>query len=283
MPISPPPPAEFAADAPRDRVARALQDHGCALVRAILPVAPLRDFFHRAAANFVQLDGLGLREEEWVNDVDVGFVDATKRTVSVADRDNMTLPAAVWSACAPGFYADHIEVFDHSVFKFLEGTALTPILAAVLGGDFAFSFNASRLRRHSGLAATQRLHLHQDASSADYGLRHVVTAWIPLCNCGVTAPGLQAYPQRMTDLLPVKRTRWFIDDQHLGAIRESLWRPVFAVGDLFLFDAHTIHGTHVTETMPDLRISLDVRAHAPGRPPRFMDGQPEYAVVPDQG
>ncbi len=278
MPAPPTDSLEFAAAAPVGAIAGALRDHGCALVRALLPPAPLQALFRRAAENFAALDAADLRGGEWVTDVDVGFVDAARRRVSVENREGMTLPVSVWSACAPGFYADRLELFEHSVFRFLERTALSPIFAAVFEGAFDLSHDASRVRRHSGLAADYRLHLHQDASSADYGPRQVITAWIPLCDCGDTAPGLQVYPKKMSDLLPLKRTRWFIDDRHLGPVRESLWRPVFRVGDVFLFDAHTVHGTYLTEAMSDLRISLDVRAHARGRPPRFMDGKPAYAV-----
>ncbi len=270
---------EFAAAAAPAAIVGALRDHGCALVRGLLPAAPLRTLFHRAAKNFAALDSAGLRGTEWVTDVDVGFVDETQGRVSPEDRDGMVLPTTVWSACAPGFYADNPTLFDHSVFRFLEGTGLSPILSAVFGGSFSFAYDASRVRRHSGLASDSRLHLHQDAASADYGPHLIVTAWIPLCPCGDSAPGLQIYPGKMIELLPRKQTRWFIDDRHLGTVRKALWRPVFAVGDVFLFDAHTIHGTYVTEEMPDLRISMDVRAHAPGRPPRFMDGMPAYRVL----
>ena len=43
---------EFAAAAAPAAIVGALRDHGCALVRGLLPAAPLRTLFHRAAKNF---------------------------------------------------------------------------------------------------------------------------------------------------------------------------------------------------------------------------------------
>ena len=273
---------EFDTDAEPRLIAKALDLYGCALVRSVLPAGPLNQMLQRAAHNFMRLDSLKLRNDSWVNEVDVGFIDENQSKVIVQNKTKMELPMSLWSGAEPGFYWKHIDVYQHSVFRFLETTKLKQVLHCVFGGNFSFSFDASRVRRQSLLAPDNRLRLHQDASSADYGPQRVIAAWIPLHDCGTLAPGLQVYPRKVTELLPIAEPHWFIRQDCLGDIGKELWHPIFRAGDLLLFDSRTIHGTYMAEGMQDLRISIDVRAHEPKRPPKFMAEQPEYLVIDER-
>lgn len=267
---------EFHADDTPAAIAAAVQQSGCALVRGLIP-APLAAHWRLLAAkNFALLDRL--KHDTPATDLDVGFLDESPREVVVSGT-RIKAPVAVWSGVDLGFYAKNLGVFEHSVLRRLAGTRLAPILAAIFDGPVAFSYDASRVRRQSPAVGHRRLHLHQDAASADYGDRLIVTCWTPFMDCGRDAPGLQIYPRRLDTLLPTKQSKWHAREDALQPLRGDLWKPVFAAGDAFLFTATTLHGTHLTDDMTALRTSLDVRAHRPGLGPRFMDGQPEFPVA----
>lgn len=267
---------EFGADHAPAAIAHAVRECGCALVRGLFPAALAAHWRTLAAQNFTLLDCL--KRDSQASDLDVGFLDESPREVEVSGTRIKT-SVAVWSGIDPGFYAKNPGFFQHSVLHRLAGSALVPILQALFDGPVALSHDASRVRRHAPAIAHQRLHLHQDAASADYGGRLVVTCWTPFMDCGRDAPGLQVYPRRLDTLLPTKRAKWHAREDALHPLKADLWQPVFAAGDALLFTATTLHGTYLTDDMTAWRTSLDVRAHRPGLGPRFMDGQPDFAVA----
>jgi hypothetical protein len=266
---------EFRADDPPALIADAVHRFGCALVRGLFPPALAARWRERATRNFALLDLL--KPDSQASDLDVGFLDESPREVEVEGRGIKT-PVAIWSAIDAGFYAQNPGFFQHSVLHQVAASALVPVLRAVFDGPIAFSHDASRVRRHAPAIAHQRLHLHQDAASADYGDRLVVTCWTPFMDCGEDAPGLQVYPRRLDTLLPTKRAKWHAREDALQPFKADMWKPVFAAGDALLFTATTLHGTHLTDDMHAWRYSLDVRAHRPGLGPRFMDGQRDFPL-----
>jgi hypothetical protein len=112
----------------------------------------------------------------------------------------------------------------------------------------------------------QALPFHQDQTILT---RPLLNVWIPLSECGVTAPGLELVVTRKRKLLevagppdspiPVERAR--IDEAlvlaEFGA--GALWRPACGPGDALVFAGSTVHRTYVTAAMTEPRLSCELR------------------------
>lgn len=80
-------------------------------------------------------------------------------------------------------------------------------------------------------------YLAGDPSSAD-ALLPMLTAWIPLVDCGVDAPGLRLDPTRREALIPLDRLA-----PEAAAAAPRLFTPALRAGDGLLMHGGTLHAT----------------------------------------
>ena len=118
---------------------------------------------------------------------------------------------------------------------------------------------------------------HQDGSYHSRTSRdHVgLTTWIPLCDCGRDAPGLELYPRALDEVLPVpdgvESPHLFCDAQTvLERFGNQLWAPEFAAGDVLVFTHFVLHRTHLVPGMTRERQSADFRVFPAHSAPDYV-------------
>lgn len=87
----------------------------------------------------------------------------------------------------------------------------------------------------------------------------MVTAWIPLVDCGRWAPGLRYVPTRRDSLATLAE---------LDGPYAEVEAPALGAGDVVLLHGGTVHATSVNGGMTEERISIELRwlpLHHPGR------------------
>lgn len=90
------------------------------------------------------------------------------------------------------------------------------------------------------------------------------TAWLPLVDCGVDAPGLAWMLPSLPRLLSPAELQ-----QPSGAVQS----PPLAAGDLLLFDGGLLHRSHSTPAMTQPRTSIELRCIAAGTAPDRLRGE----------
>jgi hypothetical protein len=102
------------------------------------------------------------------------------------------------------------------------------------------------------------LGVHYGAHPPDVGpITRLTTFWTPLQDCGGLCPGLEFVRQRLDRLL-------HYSDLNDGALRkcfstELFWAPDLKLGDGLMFDAGSLHRTHVLPEMRQDRLSVEYR------------------------
>lgn len=155
--------------------------------------------------------------------------------------------------------------------------ALAAPLAAVAGAPLVPLTRACWLRRQRPPVDRPPWHAphawHQDGAlafdfvggdpTAPDALAPLLTAWVPLADCGVDAPGLcwmDAPPDRL--LTPAE----------LAQPRVADHAPALAAGDALIFGGALLHATHATPAMTRPRVSAELRfVRADAVPPRLRD------------
>ncbi|MFY9511499.1 MAG: hypothetical protein WAQ05_11065 [Rubrivivax sp.] len=93
------------------------------------------------------------------------------------------------------------------------------------------------------------------------------TAWLPLVDCNVDAPGLEWVDSRFDTLLPpaalARVHEHFPNTEH----------PPLQAGDALLFDGGLLHRSHVTAAMTLPRTSIELRFIADGELPARLAGE----------
>ncbi len=104
------------------------------------------------------------------------------------------------------------------------------------------------------------------------GLR-TVNVWLSLSDCGVEAPGLDLVPRRLDEILQTgTEGAWFDwsvapDLVAAAAADEVPVRPVFAPGDVALFDEFNLHRTALDPAMTNPRYAIESWFFAPSMYP----------------
>lgn len=140
-----------------------------------------------------------------------------------------------------------------------------PIKACVedyFGQPIGLSLNASSIRLSETSSDVRRV-FHQDGSFLGGVDTETINCWVALDDCGVDAPGLEVFPQRIDDLLPAGEpgavTGWEVAESaayaRMGA--DKAWFPTFKAGDAFLFDHLHLHRTHLTPAMTRNRFAAE--------------------------
>lgn len=108
---------------------------------------------------------------------------------------------------------------------------------------------------------------HQDGAlafpfsdpGADYreGLLKMWVLWIPLCDGGDVAPGLEFIDFRQSE---VRKLEALTDAKLTGEYSPSTFiKPVFKYGDVLVFDGQIIHRSYFMENMKNYRTSIGIR------------------------
>lgn len=144
----------------------------------------------------------------------------------------------------------------------------------LLGRDIAYVLTISQLRVQYPTMPTTHVPLHQDLAftGIDYP---VLNLWVPLVDCGESAPGLEFIDRfvdtDLTHMVEEDKT----DSVNFAAIdldsREAFLReryggevinPILKAGDAMVFDQFALHRTAIREGMTRPRYSLELRGFA---------------------
>ena len=224
-------------------VARAVREHGAALVRGAIPHNLLAPMIRDVEDYFAWLEG-GARPEELALYTNYGNI----YLVTVAAFGNRSLG---------------------QVLHTLSTAPIAEALRDYLATERLSALTANCLIRRHWRADTKSLSpFHQDAMAVP-GSAPMLTCWMPLNRCGVTAPGLEVVAQHLDKTLPISdapvsnHAPTEIDEATvLRAYGDRLWHPEFEAGDVMIFERNTVHRSYVTDEMTEVRYSVEVRVVA---------------------
>ena len=163
----------------------------------------------------------------------------------------------VWTGDSPRMLFDVLEAF--------EAVGLGQVIEAYLGERPALSLNKSTLKCLDRLTTQD---WHQDGAFLGDGIR-TVNAWMSLSHCGVDAPGLELVPKRMDRVLETGTEgaafNWSVGPALVARVAPDAppIRPVFAPGDVLLFDDLFLHRTSFDPTMTGKRYAIETWFFAP--------------------
>lgn len=172
---------------------------------------------------------------------------------------------------------------------------LKPLAAAlrtIFGGDVVCNLDQAWLRRQYPPSRAPRGHhphrWHQDgalgfdfaqeaADKNDAALLPMLTAWIPLTECGEGAPGLEYVAQHVDRVVAATD---LCDERIRGKFPADCFHaPRLQPGDAVLLWGDVLHRTQVTPTMTDVRTSVEFRfLHANRIPARIANDR--YLSLP---
>jgi hypothetical protein len=283
-------------DSPQS-VANALRERGCVLLRNALDRKPVLLAGDAVKANARRLNEL-LGQE--VNDMPLCFTDQKCSDPAVVGYEGKSLqdfsdPIAFSGFTRAWFYEgernykrwfwENGAKFPNLLLGLIVRSQLPNIYHSLYGESVMCSYEHCSVRYQRADLRQKSYTFHQDASyhSRD-PLDHAgLTTWIPLCDCGVDAPGLQVYPRAIADVLPVPEgiegPYLFCDTQtvldHFG---EDLWAPALSAGDVLIFNHFVVHRTYITDGMTKERQSVDFRVFPRSRIPRPVLGTSGWVV-----
>jgi len=149
-----------------------------------------------------------------------------------------------------------------TILPILSKSIVRDCVKAYFGSEIGLSLNSSSVR-FSEPSATVRRVFHQDGNFLGGADAETINCWIALDPCGVHAPTMEVFAERVDDLLPAGTegavTSWEIaEDVVYGRLgRENAWFPEFRPGDAFLFDHLHVHRTHISEGMTRSRYAME--------------------------
>lgn len=180
----------------------------------------------------------------------------------------------LWPADAPRAAAAMFDVFDRA--------GLLDLARGYLGERPALSVNKSLLRRVDPPAPGAPVGpsaWHQDG--AFLGEVRALNVWLALSPCGDVAPGMDLVPRRLEGIAPAGTEGAAFDWSVSQAVAEraageiGIVRPVFAPGDVLLFDELFLHATAAEPGMERPRYAVECWFFAPSA---FPDGYAPLAA-----
>lgn len=180
----------------------------------------------------------------------------------------------LWPADAPDAAA--------AMFAAFERAGLLALAEGYLGERPAISVNKSLLRRIDPPAAgtgPSPSAWHQDG--AFLGDVRALNAWLALSRCGDVAPGLDVVPRRLDGIVAAggegSAFDWSVSQAaaERAAGEDGIVRPVFAPGDVLLFDERLLHATAAQPGMSRPRYAVECWFFAPSA---FPEGYAPLAV-----
>jgi hypothetical protein len=234
------------------RLAACLREHGCALIRGLIPtditaqVRSLIDHVFNAADHGPAS-----------SDLYDPLLDLA--TMKPDDRKWVRSGGAVLTADSPRALND--------VAGLLTQFGLVDLSKAILGVDPLLSCEKLALRRTDPDADFPAV-WHQDGAFLGQDTRSV-NFWIALTPAGIDRPGIEIMPMVCDQILPTGTPgslhAWDIaPDQvraHFGG--QESWTPAFNPGDVLIFDHMSVHRTHQSPDMREVRYALECWTFAP--------------------
>jgi hypothetical protein len=162
----------------------------------------------------------------------------------------------LWPADAPAAAAAMFGAFDRA--------GLLELAAGYLGERPAVSVNKSLLRRvdpPDPAEGPRASAWHQDG--AFLGPVRALNVWLALSRCGDVAPGMDLVPRRLETMAPAGTDGAVFDWSVSQAVAEraagedGVVRPVFAPGDVLLFDELFLHATAAEPGMDRPRYAVE--------------------------
>jgi len=167
--------------------------------------------------------------------------------------------------------------FPNLVLRAAFDSILPSVYTAYFGGECFTSYESNCVRYQRPDLQYLSYFFHQDSSyhSRDPKDHVGLTTWMPLTDAGKDAPGLQVYPYKLHELLPIPEgiepPYLFADEAYCSArFGDTLWAPAIPAGDVIVFDNFCVHRTFITATMTRERQSADLRVFP-------VRGAPDFA------
>jgi hypothetical protein len=244
---------------------RGLAQHGCVLVRGLIPPEQAEMLAEGIDRTLDAFDTCAAASGPKA--VSPWYVPFTPRTgdYRVGGRRRwVRASGAVWTVDSPRMLFELLEV--------VRETGVGSLVEAYLGERPALSANKCTLRR---VPVDTDTGWHQDGAFLG---RHVRTLnlWLALSPCGTDAPGLEVVPRRFDEVLETGTDGALFDWSVSPAVVEraaagvGVLRPEFAPGDALLFDHLFLHRTGVSTGMSCERWAIETWFFAPSN---YPDGQ----------
>lgn len=169
---------------------------------------------------------------------------------------------AIWAADSPRMSFEVTDTFDR--------LGMRDLIGDYLGERPALSMNKSVLRRaRPGKGGAD---WHQDGAFLGPEIRSL-NVWLSLSHCGESAPGMDMIPKRLDGIVETggegANFDWSVGqkDAEAAAGEAGIVRPLFAPGDVLLFDHVFLHRTASEPTMTETRYAIESWFFAPSAYP----------------
>jgi hypothetical protein len=241
--------------------------HGCVLVRGLIPRARALEL---AGGIDRVLDSFDAREAGTANESTstertsawyVPFEPPAGRYRVGGRRNWVRASGAVWTVESPRMLFELCEVLDE--------TGIGDLVTEYLGERPALSANKTTLRR---VPVDTNTNWHQDGAFLGTDVRSV-NLWLALSDCGDDSPGLEIVPRRFDTVLPTGTDGamfdWSVSETIVAeAARDTpVIAPHFRAGDALLFDHMLLHRTAVGPQMTRERYAMENWMFAPSSYP----------------
>jgi hypothetical protein len=261
------PVAPLAPTDPRDlnvaTLHRGLAQHGCVLVRGLIPADRAEALARGIDRALDAFDACASEPDEQA--ASPWYVPFSPRggTYRVGGRRNwVRASGALWTADSPRMLFELLEVVDE--------TGIGSLVEAYFGERPALSANKCTLRRVPVGTSTN---WHQDGAFLGRQVR-TLNLWLALSPCGTDAPGLDIIPERLEDVLPTGTDGALFDwsvspslvEEVAGGV-DGVLRPEFSPGDALLFDHLFLHRTGIAPGMTRERWAIETWFFAPSTYP----------------
>ena len=169
---------------------------------------------------------------------------------------------AIWAADSPRMMFELADTFER--------LGVRKLVQDYLGERPALSMNKTVLRRaRPGKGGAD---WHQDGAFLGSDIRSL-NVWLSLSHCGENAPGMDMVPRRLDGIIETggegANFDWSVapGDAERAAGDAGVVRPLFAPGDVLLFDHLFLHRTASEPTMTDTRYAIESWFFAPSAYP----------------
>jgi hypothetical protein len=242
---------------------RGLAQHGCVLVRGLIPTQRAEALARGIDQALDAFDGCAAAPGRqaappWY----VPFSPRTGEYRVGGRRSWVRASGALWTADSPRMLFELLQVVDE--------TGIGALVEAYLGERPALSANKCTLRR---VPVDTNTNWHQDGAFLGPDVR-TLNLWLALSPCGSDAPGLDLVPRRLDEVLPTGTDGalfdWSVSPTLVAEAANghaTVVRPSFSPGDALLFDHLFLHRTGVDPGMTRERWAIETWFFAPSTYP----------------
>lgn len=174
-----------------------------------------------------------------------------------------------WTRQTGGMFAADSPRALFALLEVLNETPVLDVVAAHLGERPALSVKKTTLRRVDPVAYAD---WHQDGAFLGADVRSV-NVWIALSHCGIDAPSMDIVARRLEDIVTTgvdgALFDWSVSETSATRVAgpDGIERPVFAPGDIILFDHMNLHRTSFGPEFTRQRFAIEAWLFAPSRYP----------------